>query len=78
MAKVNLRKRNIRKLKAFGLHLRKLRLERNLTQEELADIAKISATTIVILEAGALNTTIAMTFEIAKALGIKERDLFDF
>jgi DNA-binding XRE family transcriptional regulator len=78
VGKHNVRLRNLKKLKAFGAHLRKLRIERNLSQEQLADIAGVSENTIVTLESGKLNTSIATSFELAKALDVPVRDLFDF
>jgi DNA-binding XRE family transcriptional regulator len=70
--------RNLKKLKLFGAHLKKLRIERGISQEQLADLARISENTIVTLESGKLNTSIATCFEIAKALDIHPKDLFNF
>lgn len=78
MGKHEVKSRNTKKLKAFGLHLKKIRTQKGLTQEQLADLAKVSENTIVTLESGTLNTSIATCFEISKALGIHTRDLFDF
>lgn len=78
MGKHLVKTKNAKKLKAFGAHLKKLRLSKGLTQEQLADRAGVSENTIVTLEGGKLNTTIATCFEIAKVLGISSRDLFDF
>ncbi len=71
------RSKNLEELKAFGQHLKELRISKNMTQEQLADIAGISENTIVTLEAGMLNTTIATCFQIAKALGVSSKELFD-
>ena len=70
--------RNLKKLKAFGNHIRKIRKDKNLTQEQLADLAGVSENTIVTLESGILNTTVATCFDISKALGVSTKDLFDF
>jgi DNA-binding XRE family transcriptional regulator len=70
--------RNLKKLKALGNHIRTIRNKKGMTQEQLADLAGVSENTIVTLETGKLNTTVATCFDIAKALGIKERDIFDF
>ena len=78
MGKHKVKSRNLKKLKAFGTHVREIRKEKNLTQEQLADLAGVSENTIVTLESGVLNTTIATCFDIAKALEIPPKDLFDF
>jgi DNA-binding XRE family transcriptional regulator len=70
--------RNLKKLKAFGANLKKLRIAKGLSQEQLADQARISENTIVTLESGKLNTSIATCFEISKALGIATKERFDF
>jgi DNA-binding XRE family transcriptional regulator len=72
------RAKNSKKIKAFGSHVKKLRLTANLTQEQLADEAKISLNTVNTLEAGKLNVSIATCFEIAKALKVDTKELFDF
>ena len=78
MGKHQVKTRNLKKLKTFGTRLKKLRIEAQMTQEELANRAGVSENTIVTLESGKLNTTIATCFDIAKALGIATKQLFDF
>ena len=78
MGKHEVKSRNLTKLKSFGTHIRQIRLDKNLTQEQLADLAGVSENTIVTLESGKLNTTVATCFDIAKALGVEPKDLFDF
>jgi len=78
VGKHKVKSRNVKKLKAFGAYVRKLRLERNLSQERLADLAGVSENTIVTLESGKLNTTVATSFDIAKALDISVAELFGF
>lgn len=78
MGKHKVKSRNLKKLKTFGGHIRYLRTQKGLTQEQLADFAGVSENTIVTLEAGRLNTSVATCFDISKALGIHTRELFDF
>jgi DNA-binding XRE family transcriptional regulator len=78
VGKHKVKARNQKKLKAFGSHVRKIRNEKGLSQEKLADLAGISENTVVTLESGVLNTTIATCFDIAKALGVHQKELFDF
>jgi DNA-binding XRE family transcriptional regulator len=78
VGKHQVKARNLKKLKALGNHIRNLRTKKGLTQEQLADLAAVSENTIATLESGKLNTTVATCFDIAKALDIKDRDIFDF
>jgi DNA-binding XRE family transcriptional regulator len=78
VGKHQVKARNLKKLKSFGSHIRKIRNDKKLSQEQLADLAGISENTIVTLESGVLNTTVATCFDIAKALEIHPKELFDF
>lgn len=78
MGKHEVKARNLKKLKALGNHIRLLRNEKKLTQEQLADMAGVSENTIATLESGKLNTTVATCFDIAKALGVEAKELFNF
>jgi DNA-binding XRE family transcriptional regulator len=70
--------RNIKKIKAFGSHVQKIRISKGLSQEELADLADIAYSSVNKIENGLLNTSIGTVFDLAKALEIKPRDLLDF
>ena len=65
-------------LKGFGFHLRKLREEKNLSQEKLSMLADISENQIYNLENGKNNPTICTLKQIASALKIAPKDLLDF
>lgn len=78
VGKHQVKTRNLKKLKALGNHIRQIRNKKGLTQEQLASLAGVSENTIVTLEAGRLNTTVSTCFDIAKALGIKDTEIFDF
>lgn len=60
----------------FGKNVRRLRLERDLTQEELAEGAGISQVQITRIESGKINTSISTVVAIAGALGVGEGELF--
>ncbi len=62
----------------FGKNLRKLRKERNLSQENLANDADIPISQVGRIERGEINTTITTLLSISKALNISIGDLFDF
>ena len=65
-------------LKVFGKNLKKLREEKGLTQEALANDADIPINQIGRIERGEINTTISTANAIAKALNLELWDLFRF
>lgn len=66
-----------RDLQKFGKRLKSLRLDRDLTQLELAEILDMSPNFIGMIERGERNTTVENVFKIARALGIKPSILFE-
>ncbi|MDO9194491.1 MAG: helix-turn-helix transcriptional regulator [Undibacterium sp.] len=60
----------------FGLHLKKLRLARGLSQEQLGMIAELDRTYISGIERGVRNVSLANIFRIAKALDAPVAVLF--
>jgi len=62
--------------KRLGRRIRELRLERGVTQEDLAYKIGISLTHMGYLERGQRNLNIDKVFRIAKALKVKPGDLF--
>ncbi|MDY7539659.1 helix-turn-helix transcriptional regulator [Undibacterium sp. RTI2.1] len=63
-------------LQEFGLHLKKLRLARGLSQEQLGLIAELDRTYISGIERGVRNVSLANIFKIAKALDVDSAELF--
>ncbi|MFZ6011984.1 MAG: helix-turn-helix domain-containing protein [Bacteroidota bacterium] len=74
----NVRKKNLKYLKAFGANLCKIRVKKGLSQEELSYRTGMSFTSINRIESGKINTTVASCRELAKALEVPTKDLFDF
>lgn len=66
-----------RDLQKFGKRLKSLRLDKELTQLELAEILDMSPNFIGMIERGERNTTVENVFKIARALGIKPSNLFE-
>jgi transcriptional regulator with XRE-family HTH domain len=62
----------------FGKNIKKLRLERNLSQEMLANDANIPINQIGRIERAEIGTSINTAFKIAKALDISIASLFKF
>ncbi len=59
----------------FAMRLKKLRTERNLTQDSLAKKAQISREYVARLEGGRQNPTLSTLQKLAKALKVKVGDL---
>lgn len=63
--------------KAFGARLRAVRRSLDVTQDELADRARIRRTHISKIEAGTQNLTIDTMWRLAHGLGVHVADLID-
>lgn len=64
-------------LQLFGDHVRRLREERNWSQEELADRCELHRTYIGGIERGERNLGVLNVLRIANAFGIEPSRLFD-
>ncbi|MCB2407016.1 helix-turn-helix domain-containing protein [Hymenobacter lucidus] len=64
-------------IRAFGLHLRRLRQARKLTQYALADYADISRPTVQRIEKGETAASLDVLLALAHALDIPLRELVD-
>lgn len=65
-------------LQAFGNHLRTLRVQKELSQERLAELAGLHRTYLGGVERGERNPTLLTLAKIAKALDISISKLLDF
>jgi transcriptional regulator with XRE-family HTH domain len=63
--------------KKVGKKLKKLRLERGLSQESLANIAELDRTYIPSIEKGERNISVTVLEKLANALKISIKDFFD-
>jgi len=63
-------------LTAFGMAVRSARLERGISQEELAHLASIDRSYVSSVERGEQNIAIINISRIASALGIAAAELF--
>lgn len=64
------------RLKNIGQRLQELRLQKNLTQKELAFLVDIEISQITRIERGIINTSILNLMRIADALEISMSDFF--
>ncbi|WP_370896929.1 helix-turn-helix domain-containing protein [Chryseobacterium gossypii] len=62
----------------FGKNLRKLRESKEMSMQTLADTINIEYSQISRIERGLINTSIGTAYEIAKALEIDIKELFNF
>lgn len=65
-------------LKRFGENLREVREKKELSQRQLAELAKIDFTQIGRIERGEINTTLSTIYTIAKALEVHPAKLLTF
>ena len=70
--------RNPARIKSFGVHLRRLREEAEMSQQELADTADIAKITIQRIENAKYSATLDMLITLSKALKIPLPKLIDF
>lgn len=64
-------------LLAFGQHLKQLRLEQGLSQEQLGLIAELDRTYISGIERGVRNVSLSNIFRLARALDVPASALFN-
>lgn len=63
---------------AFGAHVRKLRKDKGLTMEKLAELADIDYRQVAYIEKGETNPTLSTIYTLSKALEIPLDELFKF
>ncbi len=64
-------------IKKFGNKLRKIRLDKNMTQEDVAFEAGIEPMQLSRIERGVINTSLSHILFIARALKIHPSELFE-
>ena len=69
--------RDKKKLRAFGKHLRTLRIAKGLSQEELHFEAGLSKNMVGMIERGEVNPTLTTIIALSEGLGIPVKQLFD-
>ena len=62
----------------LGRKVQRIRKEKGLTQERLAEKIKVSTTWIGYIETGYRRPNLKMIYKIANALGVKVKDIFPF
>lgn len=62
----------------IGLNIRKLRREKNLTQQDLAAACNFEKSNLARIEAGRTNPTVLTLFKICEVLRVPLKRLFEF
>ena len=62
----------------FGANLKRIRLAKKISQEELSYQSDLDISQIGRIERGIVNTSICVMQRISKALNIEMKELFDF
>ncbi len=70
--------KNEKFVRAFGKNLRKIRIAKNISQEDLANDADIPINQVGRIERGEINTTIVTVKALADALKMDVIDLLNF
>jgi transcriptional regulator with XRE-family HTH domain len=77
MVKGGKQRRNEKAILTLASNIRKYRIERNLTIEELANIINVDYSQIGRMERGVVNPNISIIFDIAEALKIEPSKLLE-
>lgn len=64
-------------LKEFGANLRKLRLNKEFTQEQLANELGVEISQISRIERGIINTSVTTLYELSQILEVNTDDFFN-
>ncbi len=67
-----------REREVLGKTIQKLRKERKMTQEDLADSAHINVSYLAKIENGYVNTTVRYLIKVSRGLKVSVKDLFEF
>jgi len=67
-----------RERKALGSTIKQLRLKSGMTQEQLAEKAKINVSYLAKIEGGFVNTTVRYLIKVARGLKVPVKHLFEF
>ncbi len=67
-----------REREVLGNTIEKLRKQREMTQEDLAEKASINVSYLAKIENGYVNTTVRYLIKLARGLHVSVKDLFEF
>lgn len=64
--------------KLLGATIKKIREEKGLTQEDLADASEVNVSYLAKIENGYVNTTVRILIKLSKGLKVQVQDFFKF
>lgn len=64
--------------KLLGATIRRIREQKDLTQQQLAEKADIDVSYLAKIENALVNTTVRYLIKISRGLGVQVKDLFEF
>ncbi len=64
--------------KQLGNTIKRLRYEKRMTQEDLAEKAHINVSYLAKIENGYVNTSVRYLIKVSRGLGVRVKDLFEF
>ncbi len=64
-------------LERFGKRIKALRIDKGLTQAQLAEVLDMSSNFVGMIERGNRNTTVENVFKLARALNVKPSNIFE-
>jgi len=73
-SKINMKDHNF----LLGRRIQRLRQQKGITQERLAEELKISLTHLAMVETGKNAPSLRLVYKIADTIGVKIKELFDF
>ncbi len=76
MAKHQVKVRFAQQIRTVGTKIQAIRVQKGMSQEYLANVAKISKNSVVIIESGELNPSLGTLCAIAYGLNVPLTDLF--
>ena len=68
----------LREREVLGKTIKRIREQKKMTQEDLADKAASNVSYLAKIENGYVNTSVRYLIKIARGLSIKVKDLFEF
>lgn len=78
MSQNNYMNNNVEKLKKFGQNIAKYRKNKNLTQNQLAELLDISREHLAKIETAKRGISIGLFFKLSEVLSVSEKDFFNF
>jgi len=70
--------KNAQAIRAFGVHLRRLRESKELSQQQLADLADVAKITVQRIENAKFTATLDVLISLSDAMGVPLEEMMNF